>query len=202
MRRGLRQHKNSTSHISNPRRVADSLGKKLGIKTHSEWYGVPHTNLSESSIRKTLNLPQETFNGGKQLWISDLLETAYPEFIWLPWKFDLPKQYWDLKHNLRKAFDALASELGIRSQQDWYSISLQQDDAIHWRLIAPYNRSVVRALSDVYPQYEWHPWKFSYVCFTFTSSLLCSDVKHFRQIEDFGVRRKNNECIWIGWQTN
>ena len=55
-----------------------------------------------------------------------LLNHAYPNYEWLPWKFDkCPQNYWDDLKNQRKFMDWAATQLNIKEMEDWYKISLQ-----------------------------------------------------------------------------
>jgi hypothetical protein len=50
----------------------------------------------------------------------------YPEYDWLPWKFDnCPRNYWASLQNQRKFMDWAASQLNIKEMSDWYKISVQ-----------------------------------------------------------------------------
>ena len=53
-----------------------------------------------------------------------LLSGVYPEFEWLPWKFDkCPQNYWTDLRNQRKYMDWAAQEFEIKFMSDWYTIS-------------------------------------------------------------------------------
>src|SRR5689334_11130136 len=49
---------------------------------------------------------------------------AYPEYEWLPWKFDqCPDGFWNDIKNVRKYMDWAGKELGVKEMSDWYNIS-------------------------------------------------------------------------------
>ena len=53
----------------------------------------------------------------------DVLLEAYPEYDWLPWKFEkLPKYYWNNKNNVRKFMDWAGKELNVKEMSDWYKV--------------------------------------------------------------------------------
>jgi hypothetical protein len=53
-----------------------------------------------------------------------LLSGVYPEFDWLPWKFEkTPKNFWVDMKNQRKFLDWAGKQLGIKEMSDWYKIS-------------------------------------------------------------------------------
>jgi hypothetical protein len=48
-----------------------------------------------------------------------LLLAVFPEFNWLPWRFSLPSNYWDLKSNKLELFSHLKQKYNIKSSTDW-----------------------------------------------------------------------------------
>ena len=53
----------------------------------------------------------------------DVLLEAYPEYDWLPWKFEkLPKYYWNNINNVRKFMDWAGKELNVKEMSDWYKV--------------------------------------------------------------------------------
>jgi hypothetical protein len=60
------------------------------------------------------------YNGSPYL----LLSTVFPNYEWLPWKFDkCPQNYWDDFQNQLKFMNWVAKELNINENDDWYKIS-------------------------------------------------------------------------------
>ncbi len=56
---------------------------------------------------------------------SALLLNAYPEYNWLPWKFDVaPKRFWDSHQNQVKFMHWAGTELGYQKMEDWYKITV------------------------------------------------------------------------------
>jgi hypothetical protein len=52
-----------------------------------------------------------------------MLSSIYPEYDWLPWKFEkTPQNYWGDTENQRKYLDWAATQLGIKDPSDWYSV--------------------------------------------------------------------------------
>ena len=66
--------------------------------------------------------------GGKQLThlkssYVDLLSEVYPDYNWLPWKFEmLPKYYWNDMKNVKKFMDWAGKELNVKEMSDWYKV--------------------------------------------------------------------------------
>ena len=47
-----------------------------------------------------------------------LLETVYPDYEWLPWKFEMaPRHFWENTANQKKYLDWLAKELNVSPSQ-------------------------------------------------------------------------------------
>ena len=48
---------------------------------------------------------------------------VYPEYDWLPWKFEkCPKKYWHDVKNERKFMDWAGKELNVKEMSDWYNL--------------------------------------------------------------------------------
>jgi hypothetical protein len=57
---------------------------------------------------------------------SRLLSTLYPEYDWLPWKFDrCPNKFWENVNNQRKFMEWATKELNIKDMSDWYTVSVK-----------------------------------------------------------------------------
>ena len=53
-----------------------------------------------------------------------LLSTVFPEYEWLPWKFEkLPINFWEDPKNMWKFFEWAASQLDVKSLTEWQNIS-------------------------------------------------------------------------------
>jgi hypothetical protein len=54
---------------------------------------------------------------------SQLLTSVFPDFEWLPWKFEkCPQNFWSDLKNQRKFLDWAAEKLKINEMSDWYKI--------------------------------------------------------------------------------
>ncbi len=53
----------------------------------------------------------------------ELLAETYPEYDWLPWKFERPRNYWSDIKNVRKFMDWAAQQLNVKEMSDWYNVS-------------------------------------------------------------------------------
>ena len=94
-----------------------------------------------------------------------MITTVYNEIDWLPWKFKtIPFNYWNDLKNQRKFLDWLASLLQIKEYKDWYKIDSKTIKSHNGNaLLKIYNDSPSKLISNVYPNYEWLPWKFNSV---------------------------------------
>ena len=53
-----------------------------------------------------------------------LLSNAYPDYDWLPWKFEqCPRNYWNDIKNVRKFMEWAATQLNVQELSDWYNIT-------------------------------------------------------------------------------
>lgn len=57
---------------------------------------------------------------------SKLLAVVYPQYEWLPWKFDTcPRNFWGNVENQLKFMQWAGKELLIKEMSDWYRVSYQ-----------------------------------------------------------------------------
>jgi hypothetical protein len=125
-----------------------------------QWY-----NVSELEIVKQHGAPliQRIYPN-----LHTALRNVFPEFNW---QQDLFKEYkakelsyWNdtLKH--KQVFDSLCEKFNIQKQEDWYSIKHKDFITRESRdLLYHIYGSLHAALEAIYPQFEWHPWKFDHV---------------------------------------
>ena len=103
-----------------------------------------------------------------------ILSSAYPDFNWQPWKFaKCPQNFWEDINNQKKFMDWASSELKIKDLSDWYAISHQviiirnsTNNKVFTKvgggsLLSQYSGSLSKLLSQIYPDYNWLPWKFN-----------------------------------------
>ena len=52
-----------------------------------------------------------------------LVQTLFPKYEWLPWKFNkVPNSFWENKENKKTFVEWVSKELNIKNQEDWYNI--------------------------------------------------------------------------------
>jgi hypothetical protein len=97
-----------------------------------------------------------------------LLSTLHPNYDWLPWKFPIPKSFWDDLENQQKFMNWASKELKIHEMADWNKVSttvsslfcafspFQDLSAMGGRaLLVKYGFSLTRLLKQVFPKHEW-----------------------------------------------
>src|SRR5687767_13449017 len=70
--------------------------------------------------------------------------------------------WWPKLENQRQFLNWLGQQLNIKNYEDWYKV--RTVDVLQYRggehLLLLYGRSLSKALSTIYPDYNWQPWKF------------------------------------------
>ncbi len=55
-----------------------------------------------------------------------LISNVYPEYEWLPWRFNqVPKGYWDDMKNQRNFMDWAGKQLNYTNREDWYKVTIK-----------------------------------------------------------------------------
>ena len=125
----------STTHnfwdnMMNQRQFMNWAEKELKIKEKSDWYKVTRKVLNKE--KKSVCLVFKDFYDLGGLWLlskyrgspSALISAVYPEYNWLPWKFDkIQSKYWEDINNQKKFMDWVGNELKIKEMSDWYNVS-------------------------------------------------------------------------------
>jgi hypothetical protein len=91
-----------------------------------------------------------------------MIMELYGEYQWIPWKFEsVPRGFWEDRKNCLKFLKHVEKEMNIISMDSWYFIKLN-DIIKHGgsTLLQRYEMSLYRLLDDLYPEYDWKPWKF------------------------------------------
>ena len=144
--------------ISNQREYVEEVGKKLNIKTLDDWYSIPLITFCKHQGHQLVKLY-------KKVGMIGLLSEVFPEKEWnkAEMRSKLPNNFWKSKENRRKVlenfFQKYEKEYNIKSITDWINIPLikYKDKAgVVIKLI--YKGSTFRALSELFPEYEWNVW--------------------------------------------
>ena len=110
--------------------------------------------------------------GGKMLGtqfdhsLARALEMLYPEIQWKQWKFQhVSNHFWKDIKNQRDYFQWLSKELSFQRPEDWYRLKVSDITKNHGHglLAHHFGNSLVKALQQVFPEYNWQLWRFSQV---------------------------------------
>jgi hypothetical protein len=133
---------------NNQREALERVGKRLGVKELDDWYRVSSLELSNSKLSFMLPF----YNNS----IYKALKKLYPQHEWNPLKFmHVPKGVWKVKKVQKDALERFGSERGVKTLDDWYSVS-SRDATKELSFITKYYKgSLALALSQIYPQHQW-----------------------------------------------
>lgn len=95
--------------------------------------------------------------------MSAALIESFPEFNWQPWRFPrAPPGFWNDRKNRLQFMEYVALEKSISVwPDDWYLVDTETFRRLGGRpLLAEYQDSLVIALQDLYPNFDWEPWRF------------------------------------------
>lgn len=111
------------------------------------------------------------------------LVELYPEVEWQVWRFaTVPDIFWKSHTNRRKFFDWVATQLGIKTLDEWYEVKRTKVMNLGGSrvLFTLYSGSLEKALRSVYPEHSWQFWRF-------TGDILTGEVhKHRKFFENLG----------------
>ena len=142
------------------RQFFDWLGVQLKYKKLDDWYFVTAREISMYGGAALLN----SYYGDSPF--AAVSQSVSWRHNWLPWKFaTVPNSFWAAQQNQRRFFDWLALQLGFKSVGDWYAITRDHiyNNGGAGLLSEYYGNSPSAALSTVFPEHKWMPWKFSTV---------------------------------------
>jgi hypothetical protein len=90
------------------------------------------------------------------------ISEVFPEYQWNQWTFSKVNDgFWNSQENAQKFTKSLAEKLGFKSMEDFYDLT--PDIVIKYggrTLLLKYNDCLSKMLENIYPYYDWHPWKF------------------------------------------
>ena len=102
------------------------LSNQLQYKDMSDWYKITiHVQIKINN--QFTNQDLEKF-GGKHLLnkynsLLALITSIYPQFDWIPWKFEkLPPNFWEDMKNQNKFLSFVSNKLSVLKPEDWYKI--------------------------------------------------------------------------------
>ena len=141
--------------IENRKRYMDWLGNKLGYDKQEDWYRITGKQIHDN------------YGGGLLVGYyydspSQLINTMFPEYEWLEWKFKCcSKGFWENIENQKRYMGWLENQLGYIRQEDWYRITQKQfNDNYGCGLLNRYNNSSFLLIKTIFPEYTWKKSKF------------------------------------------
>lgn len=96
------------------KKLIEWMGNKLGITKMEDWY-----NLNKEQFHK---LGDSILFSRYNVTPYEVLKEVYPEYGWLPWKFDKISN----PYHVRKQRDFIVwaeKKLNIKEPSDWYNVS-------------------------------------------------------------------------------
>jgi hypothetical protein len=139
---------------------AKRLGEKLGYAEPEHWYKLKLDMIHDNG---GAGLVGGYYDDSPQKFVFGVVQTIYPDYVWLPWKFDfVPNNFWKEHSNQKSYADWLGNELGYVKYEDWYDITLQQiiDKGGGGLVVGYYEGTLFEFLKSVYPENNWIPWNF------------------------------------------
>jgi len=132
------------------------LGEKLGYKTIEDWYKITWIQINDNHGGGLLGYYYHNSP-------SQFVKAMFPDYEWIPWKFDVTANgYWKDNTNHTNFVIWLGKQLGYKTMEDWYKITVQQINDNHGcgLLGNYYHNSPSQFVKAMFPDYEWIPWKF------------------------------------------
>jgi hypothetical protein len=175
--------------INNQKEYMDWLFKELGYTKLEDWYNLTQEHLRYNDGHGLLGLQilGESF-------IPTLLNTLYPEYKFLQWKFiSVGPKFWNDINNQKTYMVWLFKELGYTKIEDWYKIT--QDDiknnygaGVLWRYV-----QINNLIISLYPEYNWDIKKFK----ALKGETLCNEF-----LESIFTKEDIKWGFYINWCRN
>lgn len=145
----------------NRKKFAIWLGNLLGYTRPEDWYKIKLYMIHDNG---GAGLVGHYYDDSPQKFVYEVVQTMYPDYTWLPWKFDnAPNNFWKDANNQKMYADWFGKENGYATYDDWYDVALQTiiDNDGRGLVVGYYDGSLYKFLKSVYPSHDWQPWKFN-----------------------------------------
>ena len=146
--------------FKNQIQFAVELGEELGYTEPQHWYKIRLDSIHDNG---GAGLVGGYYDDSPQKFVFGVVQSIYPEYVWLPWKFNMvPNNFWKEHSNHKLYTDWLGKELNYKRYEDWYDITLETiiDNFGSGLVVGYYEGTLFKFLKSVYPEHNWIPWKF------------------------------------------
>jgi hypothetical protein len=156
--------------VEHQRKLFDHIAESMNWKKLDEWYNARISTLKEPAPSIIKNF----YNNS----LLKALETIYPEYNWLPWRFSVVPEgmlvlgwlvgwlsirlgLWKDKEIQLKFFEWYKKEKNITDVEDWYRVKTIDIVEKGGRGLLAIYGLLSTALREVYPEIPWEMWKFN-----------------------------------------
>eukprot|EP01127_Copromyxa_protea_P003215 TRINITY_DN13067_c0_g1_i1.p1 TRINITY_DN13067_c0_g1~~TRINITY_DN13067_c0_g1_i1.p1 ORF type:complete len:533 (+),score=50.42 TRINITY_DN13067_c0_g1_i1:221-1600(+) len=138
----------------NQMRYLNWLGTRLEFTTYNNWYHISHSDLTSNNGHRLLRVHKNS--------PAKIVTEIFTSVCFEPWCFRYsPKHFWEEKENRLFFMSRFAKKRGIKTYQDWYSVSvLDITEEAGPALMNIFNNSPYALLCDAFPEWKWLPWEF------------------------------------------
>lgn len=146
--------KNYWVSLDNQRYFIETEANIRGWKTKEDYYKFTGKIIAELGAFGAIKKYQES--------VFLMLQTLYPDYKWLAWKFvQVPTSFsWKKQENVRLYCDWLYSELGYNSIDDWYNLTQDEIKANSGAGLVFHISSPSKILHFAYPEINFDDSKF------------------------------------------
>jgi hypothetical protein len=153
-------HREYYSKQENIRECCDYMFQELKYNKVEDFYNISQKDINSFTFGSRIMAIHKT--------IPDLFKYAYPEYNWLPWKFNKCFYYFITKEgnliykNIRTYTDWLFKELNYNTYENIYKIQKKDFENNYGGslLSHKFKNCIFDLIKYSYPEYKWLPWKF------------------------------------------
>jgi hypothetical protein len=141
-------------HQKNREDYLQWLAKELDIQKMEDWYNISPQQIQNLGGRVLLSKYRNS--------VSNLVETHFTKFLWIPWRFRFGrrKHLWYTRQNEEAYLEWLGKHLGFHEITDWYRIRKETFFENGGRSLISKYGTVFKLIQSVYPQHLWVESKF------------------------------------------
>lgn len=149
--------------MENQIELIKSVEEKLGIEVWSDWYDISAKQFVEAGGQRAKSLLGHIY----QYSLRKMITTIYPEFPWVPARFErvaLRKLDYDNSETHKDLFKIISEKLQLTSLDDWYLVPSDQFRRFRGAAaIARRYGGFVAALIAAYPDHKWDMSRFTFI---------------------------------------